>query len=283
MGRNGKIMEQSQTKYINTGAFFAFALSTTYLPLVLGIGNQSGGGGGVVAVFGVLVIGIANYIYIYMVRNSFVRRLNLLLIPLNIIIVWFVLPILRRHVEGNVFAFSIIFLLLPWLVLMVSASLIHQNAIVAGRVKSGSAAKSGNLIPLRHIRPVAIMLSLACFSFLYFTYMAYSSTITRLMLHMHLGLGIINRINYFFWVIPGLIAALIGRRSEILHGAVFGMLSVVVAGLGQIIAKGELYPLFFYWVFIFMKASVLGSIGGFIGYLYHRLSYGNENPQSDNM
>ena len=254
-------------------------LSITYLPLALGIYDASRAGVGVIAIFGVLLIGLFNYIYIYMVRNSLVRRLNLLLIPLNITIMWFIRLIPSWHVEGNVFAFSLLFLLLPWFVLMVSASLFHQNAIMAKKTKSGSVTKLGNIISLKHIQPMAIVLSLVCFSFLYFIWVAHWSFIGRMLLHIHFGLGIINRINYFFWVIPGLVAALIGHRSEIFHGAVFGMLSVVVVCLGQIIAKGELYPHFFYWGFIFIKASVLGSIGGFIGYLYHRFKHGNEeNP-----
>ena len=105
--------------YEKTGLFFAFSLSLVYLPLLLSMADLN-------SIFFVLIpisiilFTILNYSYIIFIKHYKVRLLNPILLPVINLFLLFYLPELDFiRVEGNVFAFSIIFLFIPWVVIFI--------------------------------------------------------------------------------------------------------------------------------------------------------------------
>ena len=123
--------EKNQKKYLISGLFFSFALSITYLPVLLSIVDGSSWGEHYVdEPLVILFITLINFIYIAIIGHNRFRSWNLLLIPINIILT-FIIPFLLSQfmtlkMEGNVFAFSLIFLFIPWVILMLITSGIHR-------------------------------------------------------------------------------------------------------------------------------------------------------------
>ena len=62
---------------------------------------------------------------IFLVRNSRLQRLNLILIPINVFVMDFFVKNSPWQAEGNVYAFSIIFLALPLFLFILIAAAIH--------------------------------------------------------------------------------------------------------------------------------------------------------------
>lgn len=123
--------EEYRLKYLMSGLLFAFALSTTFLPFLSGIADWYSFHVWV-EVFGICLITFGNYVYIALLKESHWRRFNIpLLIVINFCFMFFILPnILPLRVEGNVVAFSMIFLFIPWLILILFASVKHVEYCV---------------------------------------------------------------------------------------------------------------------------------------------------------
>ena len=185
--------ERSQKKYLYSGAFFSFALSTTFLPLLFGIadGSHMGDLFGICYLFGIdsnisqyvsiTACGLfpailVNFLYIVSVRNSSLRLFNLLLIPLNILVFLRVPLITSLRIEGNVFGFSLAFLLFPWFFLMVIASVTHVCCSSNPQRPSG-VSQTGRMSYLKSLQPKAILIALACFAFFYFGWMFFEETL----------------------------------------------------------------------------------------------------------
>jgi len=118
--------EKRRFKYLASGLLFAFALSTTYLPLLCGIVDLHGTHI-IGETLGIIFLTLLNYFYIARLKDSRFRAHNgLILIPLNIFLLFFVPNILRLQVEGNVFAFTLIFCAIPWFILICVTYLIHS-------------------------------------------------------------------------------------------------------------------------------------------------------------
>jgi hypothetical protein len=121
--------EKNLKKYLISGLLFSFVLSITYLPVLLSLMDEHGfeflDAYRTVPVV-ILFITLINFIYIAIIRHSRFRFLNLLLIPINIVLIFFIIPFLPLSWEGNVFAFSLIFLFIPWVILMLITSGIHR-------------------------------------------------------------------------------------------------------------------------------------------------------------
>jgi hypothetical protein len=117
--------EEYRLKYLKSGLFFAFALATTFLPILLGFCNT------LVGLFGIVILTFINYIYIALLKDSRFRRFNpIILIPLNILLMLFSIPWLFSlpwEVEGMVIAFSMIFLGIPLSFFIIAAGMTHDK------------------------------------------------------------------------------------------------------------------------------------------------------------
>ena len=117
-----------QPKYLKSGLLFSFALATTSLPLLLGIADAYSSHV-LFELLGIIILTLLNYSYIFLLKGYKLRRLNpFILIPLNLFILFIgFFGKFPLKVEGNVFAFSMIFLFLPWLLLMIFAFAHHMS------------------------------------------------------------------------------------------------------------------------------------------------------------
>ena len=80
----------------------------------------------VTLLIGTIVSFVLNFYYLLFSKNYEIRFLNPIILPIANIMLLPVIPsILFVKVEGNVFAFSIAFLFIPWILIFLSALIIY--------------------------------------------------------------------------------------------------------------------------------------------------------------
>jgi hypothetical protein len=123
--------EEYGLKYLSTGLFFAFALATTFLPLLLGIADYYSLHI-VIELLGIAVITFINYCYISLLKDKTLRYFNIpILIPMNIILMFvYAMKDAPLRIEFNVAAFSSFILFIPWLILIIVTSIMHFRGLL---------------------------------------------------------------------------------------------------------------------------------------------------------
>lgn len=122
-------IELNNKNYLRSGLIFSLALSATYLPILLGV---SDGGTATKLILGLVITAAVNFSYIFLVKDRTVRKFNFLLIIVNAIFSYTSIYVSPHPIEGNVFAFSLIFLFFPWLVAVLFTADKHQKSLALG-------------------------------------------------------------------------------------------------------------------------------------------------------
>jgi len=121
-----------KNKYRKTGFYFAIILSFTYQPILLSI-TIFGTHGIVVSLIGGIFFTIINFLYILYVENKKNMSFSPVLLPmLNILIhilIGYLIKCFHIEVEGNGYAFGLIFAFFPWLVFILITSVFHAKSM----------------------------------------------------------------------------------------------------------------------------------------------------------
>ena len=117
-----------ERKYRKSALIYALALASTFLPLCLGIGDRYQNQLEAVGI-GMGVVTVVNYLYLLLVKNSRVRKLSFLLIPVNIAAMFGSVGVIPFRIEGNVFGFGIAFLFFPWLAAVIFSVVSHMGSL----------------------------------------------------------------------------------------------------------------------------------------------------------
>ena len=113
------------------------------------------------------------------------------------------------------------------------------------------------------IRPSSILLALVCFAILYFGFTLLGRLLVRDISNIHTRLVWLNTGVYFIWIICGFTSAVVARRSGTVHGVIFGVLSIAVVALAQIVFGGISALIHFFSINWFIFVTLLGGLGGF--------------------
>ena len=124
---------------------------------------------------------------------------------------------------------------------------------------------------IRAIRPGSILLALVCFAILYFGFTLLARFLVRDISHIHTRLVWLNTGVYFIWIICGFTSAVVARRSGTVHGVIFGVLSIAVVALAQIVFGGISALMHFFSISWFILVTILGGLGGFAWDIYNWL------------
>jgi len=116
---------------------------------------------------------------------------------------------------------------------------------------------------IRAIRPRSILLALVCFAILYFGFTLLARVLVRDISHIHTRLVWLNTGAYFIWIICGFTSAVVARRSGTVHGVIFGVLSIAVVALAQIVFGRISALIHFFSISWFILVTILGGLGGF--------------------
>jgi hypothetical protein len=101
------------------------------------------------------------------------------------------------------------------------------------------------------------------FAILYFGFTLFARLLVRDISHIHTRLVWLNTAVYLIWIICGYIAAVLARSSGTVHGVIFGVLSIAVVALAQIVFGGMSALIHFFSITWFILVTILGGLGGF--------------------
>jgi hypothetical protein len=124
---------------------------------------------------------------------------------------------------------------------------------------------------IRAIRPRSIFLALGCFAILYLGFTLLGRLLVRDISHIHTRLVWLNTGAYFIWIICGFTSAVVARRSGTAHGVIFGVLSMAVVALVQIVFGGVSALIHFFSIGWFIVVTILSGLGGFTWDVLNRL------------
>ena len=126
------IADSQKNKYRKTGFYFAVILSFTYQPILLSI-KFFGYSGIFIGLIGGIFFTTINFIYILYVENKKSMYFSPILLPIvNVLIhilIVYLIKYFNIYIEGNGYAFGIIFAFLPWLVFILVASILHAKSM----------------------------------------------------------------------------------------------------------------------------------------------------------
>jgi len=121
--------------YQKTGFFYSLFLSFLYLPLILGIlySNQfieyQIMNLIVFISFTITFITALNYKIILSTRNSNAKYINkYILVPINILIIITIFFLLPFNIDENIFLFSSLFIIIPWIIFFLPLWRRHNNS-----------------------------------------------------------------------------------------------------------------------------------------------------------
>ena len=126
---------------------------------------------------------------------------------------------------------------------------------------------------IRTIRARSILLTLVCFAILYFGFSVLARLLVRNISDIHTRLMWLNTGVYFIWIICGFTSAAVAGRSGTLHGVIFGVLSIAVVALAQIVFGGISALIHFFWISWFILVTILGGLGGFAWDVWNWLKF----------
>jgi len=113
------------------------------------------------------------------------------------------------------------------------------------------------------VRVRSILIALICFAILYFAFTLFARFLVQDISHIHSRLMWFNAGAYFIWIICGYISALDACRSGTVHGVIFGVLSIAVVALAQIVFGGSSAFIHFRSISWFVLIIILSGLGGF--------------------
>jgi hypothetical protein len=129
------------------------------------------------------------------------------------------------------------------------------------------------------IRPRSILLALVCFAILYFGFTLLGRLLVRDISHIHTRLVWLNTGVYLTWIICGFTSAVVARRSGTAHGVIFGVLSIAVVALAQIVFGGISALIHFFSISWFILVTILGGLGGFAWDVWNWLKFTASNKR----
>jgi len=126
------IANLQKNKYRRTGFYFAVILSFTYQPILLSI-TIFGTYGMLIGLSGAVFFTTMNFLYILYIENKIYTYLAPILLPISNILMHILIIHLIKYmnitIEGNGYAFGIIFAFLPWLIFLLITGIFYAKSI----------------------------------------------------------------------------------------------------------------------------------------------------------